>query len=114
MARSRKKAAPPAANSDRQQVGRVMPVERDVVLRLHERRAGLNELVLSLQESPLLANPAFYDKVVADLGQAVRGIADWWSEKAAKYGWKPVPGQHWSIDFETCDIFLNLGTTHHD
>ncbi|MDR3494560.1 MAG: CXXX repeat peptide modification system protein [Ancalomicrobiaceae bacterium] len=113
MAKSGKKAIAAALKADRQSVGRVLPGERDEVLRLHERRAGLDELVLSLQESPLLANPVFYDKVVADLGRTVKHLADWWDAKAKKYGWDAVPGGQWSIDFDSCNIFLDHGTARH-
>ena len=95
------------ANTGKQRAGRVLPIERDEVQRLHERRAGLNELILSLQETPLLANPLFYDKVVTDLGRTVREIEAWWEEKAAKYAWGRDLGGLWSIDFNTCDIFLS-------
>ncbi len=87
-------------------VGRVTPQERDEIQALYERKSGLNELVLSLQGSDLLSNPLFYDKVVMDLGKTSTRFTRWWNMKAKAYGWENVPGRHWTIDFDTCDIML--------
>jgi CXXX repeat modification system protein len=92
---------------ERKVVGRVTPRERDEIRTLYERKNGLNELILSLQDHELLRNPLFYDKVVADLGSTVTRFRRWWDDKAAAYGWEGIDGGHWTIDFETCEILLS-------
>ena len=89
-------------------VGRVTSKERDEIQALFERKNGLRELVLSLQQnSGVLANEAFYEKLVADMGKTTTRFQSWWDEKAKTYGWKSRPGHHWSIDFSTCEISLS-------
>ena len=91
-------------------VGRVAPAERDEILALFERKNGLNELVLSLQQNPaILANQSFYEKLVADMGQTSTRFQKWWQDKAKAYGWENIPGYHWTIDFDTCEISLSKG-----
>jgi CXXX repeat modification system protein len=87
-------------------VGRVTPSERDEIRTLYERRNGLRELVLSLQENELLTNPLFYEKVVADLGKTTTAFTQWWNQKAESYRWESIPDCHWSIDFDTCEVTL--------
>lgn len=90
-------------------VGRVTPKERDEIRALFERKNGLNELLQSLQQnnSAMLTNEAFYEKLVADFGRTATRFQGWWDEKAKTYGWENSPGGHWSIDFDSCEIILN-------
>ena len=90
-------------------VGKVSARERDEIQMLFERRNGLLELVQSLAQngSPMLDNPTFYEKVVADLGQTKTRFQKWWDDKAKAYGWQGKPGWYWSIDFNTCQITLD-------
>lgn len=102
-----KKAAKKKIDDTPRVVGRITPKERDEIQLLFERRNGLNALVLSLQESStILANEAFYEKLVADMGRTTTRFQKWWDDKAALYGWESVPGLHWTVDFETCEIRL--------
>ena len=88
-------------------VGRITPKERDEIQMLFERKNGLNALVLSLQENrAILANEAFYEKLVTDMGRTTTRFQKWWDDKAKAYGWQSAPGLHWSVDFETCEIRL--------
>ncbi len=113
MPKKKKQAAPKTAAARAPEiVGRVTPQERDEIQALYERKNGLNELVLSLQDSELLNNPHFYEKIVADLGRTTTRSADWWNEKAKLYGWKNAPGGHWTIDFDSCDILLTTPLFH--
>lgn len=89
-------------------VGRVTPAERDEIQALYERRNGLKELIATLQQSgAVLSSEALYEKVVADLGKTSTRFQKWWEDKAKTYGWENVPGCHWSIDFDTCEISLS-------
>ena len=88
-------------------VGRVTPRERDEIQALYERRNGLKELVLCLQQNnATLANEAFYEKLVADMGKTITRFKKWWEDKAKAYGWESVPGHQWTINFDTCEISL--------
>jgi len=89
-------------------VGKVSPKERDEIRALFERRNGLVELVQSLAASGdgLLGNSAFYEKIVADLGRTTTRSRQWWDDKAKAYRWAGKPGCRWTIDFDSCQIFL--------
>ncbi len=101
-------AAPKNAGAGVVAVGKVSLKERDEIQTLFERKNGLLELVQSLSHngSAMLANDAFYEKVVADLGKTTTRFQKWWDDKAKIYGWEGKPGWSWSIDFNTCQISL--------
>jgi CXXX repeat modification system protein len=104
---ARKPAGKPQTAAPRV-VGRITPKERDEIQALYERRSGLKELIAALQQSgAMLASDALYEKVVADLGKTSTRFQKWWDDKAKAYGWENVPGCHWSIDFDTCEISLS-------
>jgi CXXX repeat modification system protein len=104
---SRKTVKKPANDLPRV-VGRVTPKERDEIQALYERKNGLNELALSLQQSgALAANDALYEKIVSDIGRTATLSKEWWTKKSKAYGWENVAGCHWTVDFGTCDISLN-------
>lgn len=103
-----KKPAKTTPASDPALVGKVSAKERDEIQALFERRNGLVELVQSLAANGdgLLGNTAFYEKVVADLGRTTVRSRQWWEAKAKAYHWPGKPGWQWTIDFDTCQIFL--------
>ena len=83
-------------------VGKVTEDERDVIQSLFERRNGLNELAKILT----VDNPELYEKLVKDMGETGTRFQQWWDEMSRKYQWESSPDGHWSIDFNTCDIYL--------
>lgn len=83
-------------------VGRVTEAERNEIQTLFERRNGLNELAKILT----VENVELYDKVVKDLGETGTRFQQWWDNMAIKYQWESTPNGHWSINFDTCDIYL--------
>ncbi len=83
-------------------VGKVTEDERDVIQSLFERRNGLNELAKILTAD----NPELYEKLVKDMGETGTRFQQWWDEMSRKYQWESSPDGHWSIDFNTCDIYL--------
>lgn len=88
-------------------VGRVTPKERDELQALFERKNGLSELVLVLQQNGGLDNnAALYEKLVADMGSTTTKMKRWWNDKSAAYRWESIPGRQWAIDFETGEITL--------
>jgi CXXX repeat modification system protein len=96
------------AKSDPRMVGRVTPAERDEMQTLFERKNGLVELVAALRENDNMpAGDAFYEKLVADMGRTTTRFQAWWKEKGKLYGWEASPTGHWTIDFDTCEIYLN-------
>jgi len=94
--------------SERKIVGKVTYQERDQLQGLFERKNGLIELVYSLaiENDELLKNHYFYEKLVADMGRTTTKLQQWWDEKGIEYKWQSISGYVWSIDFETCQIFL--------
>lgn len=51
-------------------------------------------------------NNALYERVVADMAQTQKRFDQWWSDRAAEYGWESAEDGKWEIDFQTCAIFL--------
>lgn len=89
-------------------VGRVTPAERDEIQTLYERKNGLVELVAALRENGNMpSGDAFYEKLVTDMGRTSTRFQAWWKDKGRLYGWVASPAGHWTIDFDTCDIYLN-------
>lgn len=83
-------------------VGTVTNEEKNEILRLFERRNGLNELALILTAE----NEALYEKLVNDLGETGTKFQNWWARMGKKYNWESVDGGNWEIDFDTCNIYL--------
>lgn len=83
-------------------VGTVTNEEKNEILRLFERRNGLNELALILTAE----NDALYEKLVNDLGDTGTKFQNWWTRMGEKYNWESVDGGNWEIDFNTCNIYL--------
>lgn len=83
-------------------IGRVTETERDEIRTLFERRNGLNELIQILNAN----NTDLYEKVVTDIGETTTRFQTWWESKADFYAWESTPNGHWSIDFNTCEIYL--------
>lgn len=89
-------------NSMKKIVGTVTNEEKNEILRLFERRNGLNELALILTAE----NDALYEKLVNDLGETGTKFQNWWARMGEKYNWESVDGGNWEIDFNTCNIYL--------
>ena len=83
-------------------IGKVTEAERDEIRNLFERRNGLNELIQILDVN----NNELYEKVLSDLGETTTKFQAWWESKADFYAWESIPNGHWSIDFNTCEIYL--------
>lgn len=83
-------------------VGQVTPAEKDEILRLFERRNGLNELAIILTAD----YGELYKRFVADMDKTRIEFQRWWDEMATKYGWESAPNGNWEINFETCEIYL--------
>ena len=83
-------------------VGTVTNEEKNEILRLFERRNGLNELALILTAE----NDALYEKLVNDLGETGTKFQNGWARMGEKYNWESVDGGNWEIDFDTCNIYL--------
>lgn len=83
-------------------VGKVTETERNEIQTLFERRNGLNELAQILTAD----NTELYEKLVKDMGKTGMEFQNWWDTMSQKYQWESSPNGHWSIDFDTCDIYL--------
>jgi len=85
-------------------VGKVTEQERDEIQTLFERRNGLNELAKILTPD----NAELYERLVKDLGETSTKFQAWWDRMATKYQWESAEGGNWEIDFDSCDIVLNI------
>lgn len=83
-------------------IGKVTELERDEIQTLYERRNGLNELAKILT----VENVELYEKLVKDMGETGIMFQQWWDNMAVKYQWESTPNGRWSINFDTCDIYL--------
>lgn len=82
-------------------VGKVSNEERDIIKTLFERKNGLAELAKILAPDNVL-----YEKLVVDMGETTTKFQQWWDSMGTKYNWESVPDGKWSINFETCEIYL--------
>ena len=70
--------------SEKKQIGKVTPEERNEIQTLFERRNGLNELANILK----IDNEELYEKLVKDLGDTGIKFQNWWDRMAEKYQWE--------------------------
>ncbi|MCX7920902.1 MAG: CXXX repeat peptide modification system protein [Clostridia bacterium] len=92
----------------REKVGIVTETEAKEILQIFERKMALQELLMTLNNPSMteqLKNEV-YEKIVNDFGRTKIAFDKWWADTANKYQWKSVEGWQWSIDFDTCEIFL--------
>ena len=88
-------------------VATVTDNERDEILRLHERKAALKELFLSLN-SPYLTEEeemSLRGKLVIDLARTNALYEKWWREIQTKYSLKICGHGELLIDFESRQVF---------
>lgn len=84
-------------------VGKVIEEEKNEIQSLFERKNGLIELSKILT----IDNTELYEKLVKDMGETSLKFQQWWDEMAKKYNWEGKENGSWSIDFNTCEIYLN-------
>lgn len=85
-------------------VGKVTLEEMKEIQMLFERRNGLSELAKILTAD----NAELYEKLVHDMSETGAKFQNWWNRMAQKYNWESCENGHWEINFETCEIFLNM------
>ena len=83
-------------------VGKVTEEEKNEILRLFERRNGLNEQAKILTPD----NDVLYEKLVKDMGETGTKFQQWWDNTAAKYQWEGSENGSWEINFQTNEILL--------
>ena len=88
--------------SEKKQIGKVTPEERNEIQTLFQRRNGLNELANILK----IDNEELYEKLVKDLGDTGIKFQNWWDRMAEKYQWESAENSSWEINFDTCEIYL--------
>lgn len=84
-------------------VGKVKPEERDRIKYLFGRKNALTDLAKSLTADD---NKELYEKMLKDSAETNMQYQAWWDEMYAKYKWERCKNTHWSIDFDSGDIFL--------
>lgn len=83
-------------------IGMVTPEERDRIKYLFGRKNALSDLAKCLTAE----NKELYEKMVKDSSETNMKFQAWWDEMYAKYKWERSENTHWSIDFDSCKIFL--------
>lgn len=90
-------------------VGNVTEEERKEIMILTGRKAGIEELensfksnLLSGEESTELKN-----KMVYEMEKVKLDIQNWWNNMYNKYQWERLEGHNWSIDFGSCEVFID-------
>lgn len=83
-------------------VGQVTEEEKNEILRLFERRNGLNELAKILTPE----NADLYERLVSDMGETTTKFQRWWDAMSAKYHWETDENGSWEINFQTNEIYL--------
>lgn len=83
-------------------VGSVTEEEKTEILRLFERRNGLNELAKILTDD----KPELYERLVKDMGETSTKFQQWWDKMSAKYQWESAENGNWEINFQTNEIIL--------
>lgn len=84
-------------------VGKVSLDERDEILHLYKKKCTLEELLLVDE-----LNGPLSEKVRHDLSDVENLYQMWWDSTAQKYNWEKASGKTWTVDFESCDVFLDL------
>lgn len=83
-------------------VGSVTEEEKTEILRLFERRNGLNELAKILTDD----KAELYERLVKDMGETSTKFQQWWDKMSAKYQWESAENGNWEINFQTNEILL--------
>ena len=83
-------------------VGSVTEEEKTEILRLFERRNGLNELAKILTDD----KAELYERLVKDMGETSTKFQQWWDKMSAKYQWESAENGNWEINLQTNEILL--------
>lgn len=84
----------------------VTPSERNEILRLHERRTALNELLLVLVSPYLSTNErdTLEVEIHEDLIRTNALFEAWWQDVGERYHLESAEHGRWSIDFESREL----------
>ncbi len=95
----------------KKKLGKVTEEEKNVIQGHFERKNALVELFKSLTDGDMQKpeSHALYEKIVADMARTNGAYKKWWTDMRDKYGWEDIPGMSWSIDFGTCEVYLEGG-----
>ncbi|OLN25192.1 CXXX repeat peptide modification system protein [Desulfosporosinus metallidurans] len=85
-------------------VGKVTVAEKNFMLPIYNRRASLEELILTVSEK---VHPDLYGKINNDLASTRIEYDNWWQKMQQKYSWKVNQNGYWIMDFNTCEVMLN-------
>jgi CXXX repeat modification system protein len=82
-------------------IGKVTINERDEIKKLFGRKNALMDLLKSVEKGS-----SMYENAMEDLIETNEKFQNWWNVTSDKYSWKGGGGIQWSINFDTCEIFL--------
>lgn len=84
-------------------VGIVTEKEKDEIEELYDKKIAIEKL-LSLATSN--NNNDLYNKAIEDYTKVNKKFDKWWSDMGSKYEWQGDENGQWSINFDTCEVFL--------
>lgn len=85
-----------------QKVGMVTVNEKNSMFLIYNKRASLEELILTLSENEY---PDLFKKINNDLSYIRIEYDNWWKKMQEKYNWKINENEHWIMNFDTCEVF---------
>jgi len=90
-------------------VGKVTEEERDEIRNLYSKKTSLESLFQSLLTTQVeVKNTEMYDKLIKDYSDVMLSFQSWWPVHTSKYNWESAEGGNWTIDFDTCNVVLNV------
>ncbi|OFK81142.1 CXXX repeat peptide modification system protein [Peptoniphilus sp. HMSC062D09] len=84
-------------------VGMVTDKEKDEIEELYDKKIAIEKL-LSLATSN--NNNELYGKAIEDYTKVNKKFDEWWAKMGEKYQWQGNENGQWSINFDTCEVFL--------
>lgn len=83
-------------------VGKVTVEEKNEIYRLFKRRNSLKELFSVVKED----ESSLYGRLLVDMDDTLLEYNQWWSSMSEKYNWESHLGAKWTINFDTCEVYL--------
>ncbi len=90
----------------RKKIGTITEAERDEIQHLNYRRQTLATLFRSMAEAEAPCNSRLFEQLISEIAETQMRYDMWFKDKAKHYNWESESSMSWSIDFETCDVFL--------
>ena len=84
-------------------VGMVTEKEKDEIEELYDKKIAIEKLLCLATSNN---NDELYGKVIEDYTKVNKKFDEWWAKMGSKYKWQGDENRQWSINFDTCEVFL--------